>query len=105
MAIEIIKGESYKIPFVLKNDGEPVTNNDVDGVRIRLGNQVAYYPDGILEYNPESATWDFPMSQKNTYSIIGKTINYQVQVKINGDVHSSDETAIKIKESMFKTEW
>lgn len=103
--MDIIKGESYKVPFVVKDNGNIVTSNDVDGVRIRLGNQIAYYPDGILEYNPEAQTWDFPMSQKNTYSIIGKTINYQVQVKINGEVHSSVETEIKIKESMFKTEW
>jgi len=103
--MDIIKGESYTVPFVIKNDGVPVTNNDVDGVRIRLGNQIAYYPDGTLEFNPEDSTWDFPMTQKNTYSIIGKTIDYQVQVKINGDIHSSKETKIKIEETMFKTEW
>ena len=103
--MDIIKGESYKVPFVIKDNGDIVTSNDIDGVRIRLGNQIAYYPDGILEFNSEDGTWEFPMSQKNTYSIIGQTINYQVQVKINGEIHSSKDTKIKIEESMFKTEW
>lgn len=103
--MDIVKGESYIVSFVLKANGSPVTSNDVDAVRISLGNQVAYYPDGTLDYNAESQTWEFPMSQKNTYSIIGQTVEYQAQVKINGEVFSHKKREIKVEETMFTKEW
>lgn len=103
--MDIIKGESYRVAFVLRDGNYVLTPEDVDEVRIALGNQIANYPTGTLTFDTEEKTWQFPMTQKNTYSFIGTTVDYQVQVKINDEVFSSKKTPIKIHESMFRKEW
>ena len=103
----IIKGEQYAIPFDITDTdtGEPITDEDVDGVRIALGHQVETYPDGNLVYSQEDQQWLFPMSQCNTYSILESEVSYQVQVKIDGEIFSSDKVRTIIGETMFRKEW
>ena len=101
----IVKGESYSVAFALKNNGEPILPESVQGVRIALGNQVATYPDGNLTFNSEDNTWRFPMSQKNTLSIQGTVMDYQAQVKIGNDIFSGKMKKITMDETMFRKEW
>lgn len=101
----IIKGESYSVAFMLKDNGEPITPETVQGVRIALGNQIATYPDGNLTFSNEDNTWRFPMSQKNTLSIQGKVMDYQAQVKIGTEIFSCKMQKITMDETMFRKEW
>ena len=104
---KIVKGESFKVAFTVKDidNGVTITPEMVDGVRIALGSQIATYPDGSLTFSTEDNTWRFPMSQKNTLSAVGKTFDYQVQVKIGEDVFSTDITPVTLEETMFRKEW
>lgn len=103
--MDIIKGEAYRVSFTLRDGDYILTDEDVDEVRIALGNQIVRYPVGTLEYDAEEKTWYFPMTQKNTYSIIGTTMEYQAQVKISGEIFSSKKKSIKMEASMFRKEW
>lgn len=101
----IVKGESYRVAFTLKDNGTVITPSMVQGVRIALGNQTAAYPDGNLTFSNEDNTWRFPMSQKNSMSVQGSEVEYQVQVKIDGEIFSSKKMKVSIDESMFRNEW
>ena len=103
----IIKGEAYSIAFdiVDEESGEPITDEMVDGIRIALGHQVEEYPEGNLTYSAEDGTWRFPMSQCNTYSILDSKISYQVQIKIDGEIFSSEKEETIIESTMFRKEW
>lgn len=103
--MEIIKGESYSIPVVVKSDGQIVTDNMVQGIRIALGSQVATFPDGNLEYNAEEEAWMFPLTQRNAYTMSGSEVDYQVQVKINNEIFSSRIRKVKVYDTMFRKEW
>ena len=103
----IVKGAQYSVAFVLKNknNGRPITSDDVDGVRIALGNQVATYPDGTLTYSTEDSTWLFPMTQTNTRALVGQTVDYQVEIRTGNDIFPSAKQSCKLKESMFRERW
>ena len=101
----IVKGEAYRVAFRLTDNGTVILPNMVEGVRIILGNQMATYPDGNLTFSTDDNTWRFPMSQKNTLSINGQSISYQVQVMIDGEIFSSKEKKIAIDDTMFRKEW
>lgn len=102
----IIKGAQYAIAFSLKNkNGQTITDENVDGVRIALGNQVATYPDGALTFSTDDNTWRFPLSQANTRALKGQITNYQVEVRTGDDIYPSDMQALEIKESMFRERW
>lgn len=103
--MEIIKGESYRIPIVVKSSGLVLTEDMVQGIRIALGNQIAVFPDGNLEYNPDEKAWMFPLTQKNAYSLKGTEVDYQVQVKIDDEVYSSRMRKVKLYDTMFRKEW
>ena len=105
MANSIVKGEAYRVAFTLKDNGTTIVPSMVQGVRIALGNQLATYPDGNLTFSNEDNTWRFPMSQKNSMSVSGNEVEYQVQVKIDGEIFSSKKMKIKIDDSMFRKEW
>lgn len=101
----IVKGESYRVAFTLKDNGTVITPSMVQGVRIALGNQIATYPNGNLTFETEDNTWQFPMTQKNSYSMMGNETDYQVQVKIDGEIFSSKKMKVVVDETMFRKEW
>lgn len=101
----IVKGESYRVAFVLKDNGTVITPEMVDGVRIALNNQIAVYPTGNLTFDSTDNTWQFPMTQKNSYMIMGDKADYQVQIKIAGEVFSSKKRNVVVDETMFRKEW
>lgn len=102
---KIVKGESYSVAFKLKNNGNILTAENVEGVRIMLGSQMATYPDGTLTYNSDDQTWRFPLSQGTTYAITGASVEYQTQIKVAGSVYSSEKREITVCETMFRKEW
>lgn len=102
---ETIKGEAYSVAFRLKNNGNPISDQVVDGVRIALNNQVASWPDGTLTYSTDDQTWRFPMTQANSYAMVGGSADYQAQIKIAGEVYSAKMRKIKVDETMFRKEW
>lgn len=101
----IVKGEAYRVAFTLKDNGTPITPEMVQGVRIALGNQIATYPTGSLTYSAEDGEWLFPMTQKNSYSFMGCEVDYQAQVKIDGEIFSAKKRKIVVEETMFRKEW
>lgn len=101
----LIKGAAYSMPFTLKNNGVILTDSEVDAVRISLNGQVASWPDGTLRYSAEDATWRFPLTQHTSYAINGKTVSYQVEVKIAGEIFPSRIQEIKVEDSIFRREW
>lgn len=106
---ELIKGTQCSLAFTLKDTmqggGTLITPDNVDGVRIALGNQVSSYPDGTLTYSTDDQTWRFPLTQANSYAFVGNTVNFQVEVKIGDDIFPSAIASIKVLESMFRTRW
>ena len=102
----IIQGAQYAIAFTIKTkNGQTITDENVDGVRIALGNQVATYPDGALTYSAEDGAWLFPMTQTNSRALKGQTTGYQCEIRINDEIFPSPIQAVEIKDSMFRERW
>ena len=101
----IVKGEQYSVAFLLRANGSAVTPENINGVRIMLGDQMATYPDGALTYSSDDGTWRFPLTQETTYKIVGSEVSYQAQIKIADRIYSRKPQTIKVDDTMFRTEW
>lgn len=100
----IHQGDQYYLPFQVENDSNPITPNDVDDVRIKIGNVVKVYSKGGLLYEYENDTWLFPIFQKNSLNWQGP-MECQLQFKQGDNVITSNKYTILVDSSMFKDEF
>lgn len=98
----IHQGDQYYLPFSIENDSDIVTPNDIDDVRIRIGNIIKVFSKGELLY--EDNMWLFPILQKNSLNWQGP-IDCQLQFKQGNNIITSDKYTILVDLSMFKDEF
>lgn len=100
----IQQGDAYYLPIVIAGEnGTPLTDEDVSGVRIGIGEFSATYP-GTVEY--DNGQWMFPLTQEMTYALTSGMVDFQVQVKMGNDVvYGSRVKKVTVDKSLLIGVW
>ena len=98
----IHQGDQYYLPFYIENDSNPITPNDIDDVRIKVGNIIKVYSKGGLLY--DNNIWLFPIVQKNSLKWQGP-IDCQLQFKQGDTIITSKKYTIQVDPSSFTDEF
>lgn len=100
MAISLMQGDSYPLPFVLRMmDGTLITEDLVEIVVLNLGGMSRQYP-GDVEYR--DGKWLFPVTQKQSFSLKG-SVEPQARVQFKGgNIFGGIGRAIDVLSSLSK---
>ena len=98
----IQQGDQYYLPFIIENDSSSISPEDIDDIRIKVGNVIKKFSSNELLY--ENDTWLFPITQKNSLNWKGP-VKCQIQYKKNNNIITSEEYTIYVKTSMFNDEF
>ena len=100
--MKIYQADQHFVKFKITQDGEAVTPDNVDGVRIYLGGVVQEYPKGLLSFDGEH--WLFYL-QADKSAHFPENAPCQIEIK-RGDVrqHSAVFTA-DVAKSLLKGDW
>ncbi len=100
MAISVMQGDSFEIPFVLRTkDGTLITAEMVEMVVLNLGNLSRQYP-GDVSYR--DGKWMMPLTQKQTFSFKGN-VEPQARVQfIGGNVFGGIGKTIRVSDAYNK---
>jgi len=101
--MSITQGDQYRIPVLIRQGGQTITDELAEGVRIAIGTSVCTYPNGTLTY--EDGLWYFPLTQKISYGLKPGKAQFQVQVKMNGNIVGTKIKEVEIDGSIIKGEW
>ena len=85
--LHIIQGDQYAIPFPVYLGQELVTPDNVEGVRIQLGDTLKEWPDdnGDLTYDGDRGVWCWPVTEEQTRAwTAGTRIPAQIGVNLGG---------------------
>lgn len=81
MAISVMQGDSYSLPFVLRMlDGTLITEDLVEIVVLNLGGMSRQYP-GDVEY--QNGKWMLPVTQEQSFAFKG-SVEPQARVQFKG---------------------
>lgn len=103
MATYIHQGDKYAIPITLLMCDETITDNMIQGFRIKLGQYEDEWPLGGVTYHDEQ--WWVPLTQEQTLAMERGGTPYQIQIKMDGDIISSDVGRLDVKNSILLDEW
>lgn len=98
----IHQGDEYYLPFSITNNNISITPDNIEDIRIKVGNSIKKYSDGSLLY--DNNMWLFPILQKNSLRWEGP-IECQIQYKQNNAIITSDIYTIFVNKSMFNDEF
>lgn len=98
----IQQGDQYYLPFTIENDSTIISPENIEDIRIKIGNVIKKFSLGELLF--EDNNWLFPITQKNSLSWKGP-VKCQAQYKQNNNIITSDIYEIYIKTSMFNDEF
>ena len=101
----IYKGEQFFIPFDVKIGNDPVTPEDVDGVRIKVGDRLCQWPDGELEYNSEEGAWMYWLTEAQSLELLAGPRSAQVAVKLGDNIFKTDILPVSVKDTIIKERW
>lgn len=101
----IHKGEQFSLPFFITKDDDVISDNNVDGVRIKIADTLCEWPNGDLIYDSESQNWLFPLSEDQTLKWSSGMQMAQVAIKIGDNFIKTDNFKINIKESHISEKW
>lgn len=101
----IHKGEQFVVPVEVEVNGQNVSPDDVDGIRIQIGDRLCEWPDGELDYDMEEETWLYPLTEAQTMSMYAGQRKAQIAVMIGDAILETDVFGIDVKESIIKKRW
>lgn len=78
--MNLMQGNTYRLPIKLKIRGAYLTPDDVSRIEFTLGKVVKYYPEEVFY---EDGRFILPLSQEDTFALGGVT-QYQARVLFNG---------------------
>lgn len=102
---KIHKGEQFLISVPITFNGEPVTPENVAGVRVQLDSRLCEWPDGELVFDEDASRWNYPLIENQTRCINAGTRKMQVGIKINDNYLYSDVKDVVISDSIIKKRW
>lgn len=97
----IYQGNTYKLPFKLKINGQPVVADDVKMVEFAFGEVIKTYPEHATFDNE---TFTVPLTQEDTFSLPSKEkLYYQARVFFNDEsVKGTTPKEFKVQPSVSK---
>lgn len=97
--ITIKQGESYRIPFTLKQDGQIMTPDMIQDLKVCIGDYHFKYSDGTLRFEEQSMEWWFRPTQGETLAMPEGRTKMCAHIKYhNGDILIEDAGAVIIKQ-------
>lgn len=102
---KIHKGEQFLISVPISFNSEPVTPENVAGVRVQLDNRLCEWPNGELEFDEAENRWNYPLLENQSRIIYAGTRKMQVGIKINDNYLYSDVKDVAIADSIIKKRW
>lgn len=109
----IMSGDQYGLKVLLNNDGEIVTPDNCDGVKIKVGHVTKIYPVPTGEtYDPALHLTFDDIDKRWIYTLLqAETLKYHLDTPIQAQVDFGDEILstrmkpILIGESIIDEEW
>lgn len=99
------KGEQFSMPFDVKIENQKVTPSNIDGLRIQVGNRLCHWPDGELEYDTESETWLYPLTENQSIDLQAGQRKAEVAVKIGDTILKTGVICITVQDSIIMERW
>lgn len=99
----IMQGDAYPIPVYVKIDGSIATPDNIDGLRVKIGDFTDSYPKGGI--TAENGVWLFPMTQEQSYSLKVGVNPVQAQVMVGEYVVGTAVTTVNVGKSILKGVW
>lgn len=101
----IHKGEQYYIAFEVKVDEDTATPENVDRVRIKVGNYLCQYPNGELIYDSSGEQWLYPLSEEESFQMYAGKRMAEVAVMIGEEIFKSDIFYVDVMNSIITERW
>ena len=98
------QGDQYVIPVEIKNATAVITPDDVDDVRIQIGDELRQYSDGGLTFDAENKKWLFRITEEKTRTF-NCSVNMQVGILVGTDIVYSSVQKIKVEHSIIRKDW
>lgn len=101
----IMQGDEYGIGFTIEqdNNGTPLDVTSVDIIQFTVDTLVKYYREdgsGQVDYNSETNTFQFPLSQEETFGFSGD-IECQIRIKFkNGKIVGKQIGSLELQYSL-----
>lgn len=101
----IYKGDQYLISVPISFNGEPVTPENVAGVRVQLDSRLCEWPNGELEFDAGAGTWNYPLLEDQSRLINAGKGKMQVGIRIDDNYLYSAVKDVIISDSIIKKRW
>lgn len=101
------QGDQLVLRIPITFNCKPVTPDNIEGVKIRIGDIQHKYPNGELMFDSESKKWLFPLTQEQTLNMQGQ-VDRMVQLNFGGDpatILSCKVESDKIEKTIIKEVW
>lgn len=103
--MEIRKGEQFRLPFDVKIGSDAATPQNLDGLRIQIGDRLCAWPDGDLTYDGTEEVWLYPLTAEQTSALRVGLRPAQVAVRIGDDILMTDVFDITVRGSLITEPW
>ena len=97
------KGEQYSIEFTIINDSGVVTPDNVDDMRIKVGNTVKTYSKNEISFS--NGVWIYRVTQEESLAFASARVYCQAQYKVGSDIFNTDMYLVKVDKSILLDEW
>ena len=96
------QGDQYLIPITVTMGSTPVTTENVQGVKVQIGDVVKEWPGDITYSEGE---WCYPITQAETLAL-GRVAPFQVQLNTDGStVLTSTVGMLEVDTSIIREGW
>lgn len=95
----IQQGAQYYLPFRIRQNGTVLSPDNVDDVKIKVGDVTKQFSKGELTYTGE--TWMYQLKQEYTMRLVNDA-KVQVSVRIGNNIYPSPLFKIHIGTSIIK---
>lgn len=96
----MMQGDTYWIPFVIRQGDTLITPDLVDNVEFTIGGISRFYPDSVAY---SGGQWQFPLTQQQTFSLPGgkQPVQARIQFK-DGSVVGGRGEPVAVRESISR---
>lgn len=101
----IHKGEQYPIHCDVKFRNAIVTPENVDGIRIKIGDRLCSWPDGELSFDAEGNVWDYPLTEAQSLILRAGECPAQISILLDNMIYKTDPFTVTVKDGVIRERW
>ena len=102
----IHSGDQYYLGFSLTHNKKDLSPDDVDGIKLMIGDKEFSYERGEIIYADENNEWKCFLSQDFTLSLPPRVkAEVQVKFKDSNGIKTSEIKTLPISRTLFKEVW